>query len=342
MDFGPLTEILQSGEEIRRNVLDQLGPLAPILTGILQIVTFGVAAVALIAGKGLWAPPTPTLSNFPARIVGLAAGVGVVALYVWSKNGGNALNFLFVSFWAVGAGLVAAILYLIVWLSFCFKCDPDPAVYVRGFRLTAMAKRVLAGDPTVPPQYKPVGHAPTTAVDYFCNCGPVLRESVWESRVGPQAILTLVYILFMVPLTVGIAAAAISLSQPQYTVNSNVISLPDDVLFEFGKADMRPGAVITLQDAAKIIRQRSVTAARIEGHTDAIGTFEANKKLSQQRADAVRAWLTGPGGLDNVKFTTVALGASESVAPDTHPDGTDNPEGRAKNRRVTIVLGNSS
>jgi outer membrane protein OmpA-like peptidoglycan-associated protein len=117
------------------------------------------------------------------------------------------------------------------------------------------------------------------------------------------------------------------------------IDLNADVLFDFDKADVLPKAEETLQKAADAIRQRGPKGTvRVEGHTDSKGDDNYNMKLSVRRADAIRNWFVQKGGLSGVNFGTKGLGETQPVAPNTNPDGSDNPEGRQKNRRVTIVM----
>ncbi|HEY7443253.1 MAG TPA: OmpA family protein, partial [Vicinamibacterales bacterium] len=61
--------------------------------------------------------------------------------------------------------------------------------------------------------------------------------------------------------------------------------------------------------------------------------------LSVRRADAVRQWLVEKEGLKGAKITTQGFAAKNPVAPNTKPDGSDNPEGRQRNRRVEIIAG---
>jgi len=104
-----------------------------------------------------------------------------------------------------------------------------------------------------------------------------------------------------------------------------------DVLFDFGRYDLKPDAKIKLAKLAGIIQAHPGLNLAIEGHTDNIGSDEANMKLSQQRGDAVRDFLVQQGlGADTV--TAVGLGKAEPVA-----DNTTN-EGRQKNRRVEIIV----
>jgi outer membrane protein OmpA-like peptidoglycan-associated protein len=116
------------------------------------------------------------------------------------------------------------------------------------------------------------------------------------------------------------------------------IELAADVLFDFDKADLRPAAQKTLHDAATIIKERAKGDVRIEGHTDSKGNDAFNQKLSERRAASVKAWFTDKEGLGGVQFSTQGLGEKKPVAPNTKPDGSDDPEGRQKNRRVEIIL----
>ena len=117
------------------------------------------------------------------------------------------------------------------------------------------------------------------------------------------------------------------------------IELAADVLFEFDKAVILPKAEQTLKQAATVIDEKAANGTvRIEGHTDAKGDDNYNRKLSERRAKAVKDWFINKGGLQKVKFKTQGLGEQQPVAPNAKPDGADDPEGRQKNRRVEIIL----
>ena len=116
------------------------------------------------------------------------------------------------------------------------------------------------------------------------------------------------------------------------------IDLAADVLFDFDKADILPKAEATLKQAADMIREKAKGTVRVEGHTDAKGSDSYNQKLSERRAAAVRSWFVQKEGLSNVSFMTEGFGARKPVAPNKKPDGSDDPEGRQKNRRVEIIM----
>jgi len=116
------------------------------------------------------------------------------------------------------------------------------------------------------------------------------------------------------------------------------VDLAADVLFDFDKAELLPKAEQTLQQAADFVKQRNKgSVVRIEGHTDAKGSDAYNQKLSLRRADSVKRWFTDHG-LGDMRFSTEGFGAKKPIAPNQKPDGSDDPEGRQKNRRVEIVI----
>ena len=116
------------------------------------------------------------------------------------------------------------------------------------------------------------------------------------------------------------------------------IELAADVLFDFDKSDLLPKARDTLKQAGAVIRDRAKGTVRITGHTDAKGDASYNQNLSERRAVAVKDWFVTKEGLQNVTFSTEGMGKLQPIAPNTKPDGSDDPDGRQKNRRVEITL----
>jgi outer membrane protein OmpA-like peptidoglycan-associated protein len=76
----------------------------------------------------------------------------------------------------------------------------------------------------------------------------------------------------------------------------------------------------------------------VEGFTDAKGSKSFNMQLSQERATAVKDWVVRNGNVPAGNITARGFGEQNPVAPNTNPDGSDNPAGRALNRRVSIVV----
>ena len=112
------------------------------------------------------------------------------------------------------------------------------------------------------------------------------------------------------------------------------------VNFDYDKATLRPDAIATLQDAVGILNAHPQMQVEVAGHTDAIGTDAYNQGLSMRRARAVYDYLTANGvSADRISGPN-GYGESRPIAPNTNPDGTDNPEGRARNRRTELNVQN--
>lgn len=116
------------------------------------------------------------------------------------------------------------------------------------------------------------------------------------------------------------------------------VALSGDVLFDFDSAVVRPAAATALGRMAQVIRDRSRGDVYVVGHTDSVGADAHNQKLSEDRAAAVIAWLSLNEGIPAGLMLGRGMGESRPVAYNVMPDGADNPNGRAQNRRVEILL----
>lgn len=115
--------------------------------------------------------------------------------------------------------------------------------------------------------------------------------------------------------------------------------LTADLLFDFDKADLRPEAESLLRDVVAQIRARAKQpSVRVEGHTDAKGSDAYNQDLSERRSASVKGWLVQHGKLPARSVAAVGLGERQPVAANEKPDGSDDPAGRQRNRRVEIVV----
>jgi outer membrane protein OmpA-like peptidoglycan-associated protein len=118
-----------------------------------------------------------------------------------------------------------------------------------------------------------------------------------------------------------------------------VVNLPD-VLFEYKKASLTASARDKVAFIADVLNKRGGNRhVSIEGHADAIGSESFNQALSQRRAQSVAQELAY-NGLADSRLTPRGYGEKYPVAPNTNADGSDNPSGRAKNRRVEVVIEN--
>jgi len=116
------------------------------------------------------------------------------------------------------------------------------------------------------------------------------------------------------------------------TERGTVITLAGGVLFASGKSQLLPGAEAKLSEVADALVSGSPDSTmEVEGHTDSQGPDERNLKLSEARAESVRAYLVSHGVAAD-RITAKGLGEARPVADNK------SPEGRANNRRVEIVV----
>jgi OOP family OmpA-OmpF porin len=121
------------------------------------------------------------------------------------------------------------------------------------------------------------------------------------------------------------------------TPEQEQVTLAADVFFAFDKDSLTIPAAAALSDLAPRIAQRAKGTVTIDGYTDAQGAAAYNVDLSKRRAMAVQAELERRLSGRTLAFVSVGHGATDYIAPNTNPDGSDNPTGRARNRRVTIT-----
>ena len=116
------------------------------------------------------------------------------------------------------------------------------------------------------------------------------------------------------------------------------LTLPDDILFDFGSSGVRDDALQSLALIRDVLDYFEGDEVVVVGHTDSIGSASSNQALSVARASSVVDALARELGIGEERLTAEGRGASEPVAPNVNPDGSDNPEGRQLNRRVEIFV----
>lgn len=126
--------------------------------------------------------------------------------------------------------------------------------------------------------------------------------------------------------------------QAQQTGRSLSMNLSGDVLFDYDKAALKPEAEEALKKVAVVLSQFPESKVTVEGYTDSKGSKSVNMELSRQRAQAVKDWLIKSGGVAAANISVKGFGEQYAIAANTNADGTDNPLGRALNRRVSIIV----
>lgn len=103
------------------------------------------------------------------------------------------------------------------------------------------------------------------------------------------------------------------------------------IFFDTGKAEVKPESKPALDEIAKLLKQDPALKLKVVGHTDMVGSQEANLKLSEARGEAVVQALVSQYGIQPNRLKGYGVGALAPVATN------DTEEGRARNRRVELV-----
>ena len=110
-----------------------------------------------------------------------------------------------------------------------------------------------------------------------------------------------------------------------------IVTMPQDILFATDSADLRPDLRADLRTVAQSLNDYPQSRVQVLGHTDNTGSAQYNLDLSQRRAGSVAGQLIAYG-VDAGRIRTTGLGEDQPIATNL------TAEGRAKNRRVEIVI----
>lgn len=105
----------------------------------------------------------------------------------------------------------------------------------------------------------------------------------------------------------------------------------DDVNFETGKASLEEESFVVLDELVAYLNRKDDERIEVQGHTDKVGSAAANLKLSDERANTVRAYLLMKG-IDPLRVTAKGYGMSVPVSDNKTDDG------RAQNRRTEVKI----
>lgn len=120
-------------------------------------------------------------------------------------------------------------------------------------------------------------------------------------------------------------------AETKRTENGVLVSLKNDLLFDTGKADLKPQAQAQVSKVGEILAKYPEDRINIQGFTDSTGGKSFNKLLSEQRAQAV-SHVLAQRGVKPDQIMVSGLGPEKPVAPNS------SPAGRARNRRVELHI----
>ena len=124
---------------------------------------------------------------------------------------------------------------------------------------------------------------------------------------------------------------AIPGAQVERRDDSILVNFQGEILFDAGSSQLAPGAYSRLRSLSRTLENYPKSQVIIKGHTDSTGAVTYNQRLSEDRADRVRAFLISEG-VNPTRITAIGFGTSLPLSTNV------TPEGRAQNRRVEIEI----
>lgn len=139
----------------------------------------------------------------------------------------------------------------------------------------------------------------------------------------------------------GIAVQrADTLFNPQICLDSFKVNVPiliKDIYFDYDKATLRVLSITELNKLVVIMNDNPTIRIELGSHTDSIGRYDVNLRLSQARAQSCLNYLISKG-INAARITAKGYGETMPVAPNSLFNGKDNPVGRQLNRRTTFTV----
>jgi outer membrane protein OmpA-like peptidoglycan-associated protein/tetratricopeptide (TPR) repeat protein len=112
----------------------------------------------------------------------------------------------------------------------------------------------------------------------------------------------------------------------------------NNIYYEFDKAELTAASKLVLDTLFDILKENPNIVIELSSHTDGKGTDKYNNELSQKRAESCTNYLSNEKGIAKDRMVAKGYGKTMPVAPNTKPDGSDNPDGRAQNRRTEFKI----
>jgi len=120
-----------------------------------------------------------------------------------------------------------------------------------------------------------------------------------------------------------------------YAVNKPIVI--NNILYDYGYATLRPESITVLDGLVKTMVDNPKIVVELSAHTDSVGSDAYNLKLSQDRAQSCVDYMISKG-ITATRISAVGYGRSRPIAPNSLPNGQDNPDGRQLNRRIEFVV----
>ena len=192
---------------------------------------------------------------------------------------------------------------------------------------------------------EPKRETPSWLVPLLVLSGIVLAALTWllsrptpvrETTVASRAAVRMADVALPGGVKISVPEGSFNYSLNQWLAGTTDTTVPkrfvfDNLNFETGSTKLTPDSVPTVNSLVFILKAYPAVAVRLEGHTDNTGDAAANKKLSLDRAVAVKEIMIA-GGIADARIGTDGYGEEKPIAP----NGTE--EGRAKNRRTELVV----
>jgi OOP family OmpA-OmpF porin len=187
---------------------------------------------------------------------------------------------------------------------------------------------------TLPPTGRPSRLSPILIAGAILLA--VVAWLVWPSSDVHQAARKLSELQLPGGVRISVPEGSFNYSVASWLANTTDITVPkrfvfEDLNFETGSTALTPESVDTVSSLVAVLKAYPAVSVTLEGHTDNTGDPAANKKLSFDRATAVKDLMV-KGGVAESRITSAGLGQENPVAPN------DTEEGRAKNRRLEMVV----
>jgi peptidoglycan-associated lipoprotein len=120
-------------------------------------------------------------------------------------------------------------------------------------------------------------------------------------------------------------------------LEKNIVFRLNNIYFDLNKSDIKPASAAELDKLVELLEDNPEIKIEMSSHTDSIASHEYNIGLSQRRAESTVNYLIKKG-IDEQRLVAKGYGESKPIARNTNPDGTDNPDGRQRNRRTEFKI----